>query len=541
MGKLDFCPYDGKKIEFNNLAYEMIYPDGWDWNRVKSETIISERNRAYIIEQDTRRQERLDFVDKERHVILLANPEPGGKNGLTLLKELVENGGTELCGGINAKSTENAGDSDYGQLMRNIYGMKFDLRLENGSDMYNYDSNGIGSRGKRRLHYSYRDGVHTFLDGNDDPVMYAVPCCPYCHNRLPVGWLEADDYIGISLMGHEGTGKTSLLYSLIHNKAFSLDRPLEVAGKRLTILPAHYEREPKDTIYAHVSEQADLMCRDNGQCPNPMADTGNMPVFLSAQYGDGTKQKNLIVGIYDNGIKLLEDLDTVSGKNLNTIIDKIYGDMYLFDPRDMDFKNISSRRISGVSKFVKCDMLSMEEQSEFQANNKKLVISAENLLSNKGGTTSYTEHNATAREGNPTIQLYKYVVSMYRRYGNTDVLKRKRFIGVIGKSDLLREQVEKDYGTLVDEGNDKTTQSYNEIEKRSKLTSQLLRSYGILACDEIDMLNQDYGKGVSWHCVSATGCDVVENDHLLGEYKPINIGDPVISCIVSRMKDLGWI
>ena len=47
MGKLDFCPYDGKKIDPNNLAYEVICADGWDWNRVRNETVISNKIRSY--------------------------------------------------------------------------------------------------------------------------------------------------------------------------------------------------------------------------------------------------------------------------------------------------------------------------------------------------------------------------------------------------------------------------------------------------------------------------------------------------------------
>lgn len=540
MGKLDFCPYDGKKIELNNLAYEIIHPDGWDWNRVKNETIVSDRKRSYIVEQDTRRQEQLDFVDKEKHVILLANPDDEGKSGLTLFEELVKNSESELHHEAYAKNMGSEMASNYDQIMKNIYGMKFDLKHEDESGMNNCSSNMANGKGKCRLHYSYWQGLHTFLDDNNDPVMYAMPCCPYCHNRLPVGWLEADDFIGISLMGHEGVGKTSFLYSLIHNNAYSLEQSLDLSGNSLTIRPAHYESDSKDTIYAHVSEQAKLMCKNNGQCPNSMAETGNMPIFLRAQYGDGAKQKSMIVGIYDNAIRLLGKLDTISGKNANALIEKIYGDMYLFDPRDMNLKDISPRRLSGKSRFVKCDMLSLEEQAELQTHNKNLVVAAGDLLVNRGKKT-HTERDDVAKVGNPTMQLYKYAVSKYRRYGNSDVLRCKKFIGVFGKCDLFREQVEKDYSELVSGNSDEGKQKYDEIQKRSKMTAQMLRNYGMLSHEDMDMFCGDYGKGVSWHCISATGCDVIENDHLLGEYKPINIGDPVISCIVSRMKDLGWL
>ena len=95
MGKLDFCPYDGKKIDPNNLAYEVICADDWDWNRVKNETVISNKIRSYILENDVSRQKNLQFVDREQHVILLASQRENSKNGLELLKELVQNGENE--------------------------------------------------------------------------------------------------------------------------------------------------------------------------------------------------------------------------------------------------------------------------------------------------------------------------------------------------------------------------------------------------------------------------------------------------------------
>ena len=51
---------------------------------------------------------------------------------------------------------------------------------------------------------------------------------------------------------------------------------------------------------------------------------------------------------------------------------------------------------------------------------------------------------------------------------------------------------------------------------------------------------RDYGKGVSWHCISALGCDAEMADNLLGEYAPIRVEEPLMTCILNRIRDNGW-
>ena len=525
MGKLTFCPYDGKKIEFNNLAYEIVFSEGWDFKRVKNDTVLRNKSRAYIVEHDTKRQESLPFVDRENHVMLLANSDKNGENGLTLLRDLIEQGEPEQMEKPAAS---------YEDTMKHLYGMKF--QLNGPSEKIEVDYPAV----RTKLHYSYMQGKHTFLDQNEDPVMYALPCCPYCHNRLPVGWEEADDFIGVSLMGPKGAGKTSFLYACMHNKAENLAHSMMLAGAPVTIRPAHFEMDAKDSVYAYVCAQAARMCRENGRCPDGSAEQKALPVFLRVQYGTGEKKKLLIVGIYDDASQYLAQIDTIANGAFARLSDKMYADLYLFDPRDLQFQNIAAKKMSGQSRFKACTALSIEEQAKFQSEHAGQVISAQEILAIDEENAGEPKENRMM-ETIPTMQLYDRLVSMYRRYGAADVLERRRFLGVIAKNDLIREQVGEDYRALVTSVSVNSESEYGEIQRRSELTEDMLRSYGILGRQDLEKIRRDYGKGAGWHCISATGCDVVEHDHLLGAYAPIHVEDPIIACIVSRIKDMGWI
>ena len=530
MGKLTFCPYDGKKIELNNLAYELVFPDGWNWSRVKNDTVISDRQRAYIVEHDTKRQEHLAFADKESHVMLLASPEKGGKNGLTLLRRLVADG--------EPADVENVPKTSFEDTMKHLYGMKFSLNGQE-STAAGQQFEDQGTVRKIRLHDSCAHGQYTFLDEKDDPVMYVLPCCPYCHNRLPVGWEEADGFAGISLLGPEGSGKTSFLYSLMHDRARNLEHPFRVAGETLTIRPAHFEMDEKDTIYAHVTREASRMCRENGTCPDSVAGNGYMPVFLRVQCGSGENSRTLIVGIYDNVSEYLDQIDTISAGSVQKLMEKLYADLYMFDPRDLQFQDIALKRISGQSHFVKCNVKSLEEQGDLQRNMAGQVIPAETVLAVCGEKRDNQE--MAVETGSETMQLYEHLVSMYRRYGEEELLSKRCFLGVIAKNDLLRETLAESYGELLQQAPDTLEFDCGQIRQRSAMTKELLQACGVFGNLVFEKIGNDYGGDVSWHCISATGCDVVEHDHLLGEYKPVHVEDPIISCVVSWMRDKKWI
>lgn len=536
MGKLDFCPYDGKKIDPNNLAYEVICADGWDWNRVRNETVISNKIRSYILENDVSRQKNLEFVDREQHVILLASQRGNGKNGLELLKELVQNGENEEQKEVEEIS-KHSSDS-FEDKMKRIYSMRFELNETDTKADTKADSEGLKTCeiSGTGLQFSSENGLCTFLNEAADPVFYALPCCPYCHNRLPAGWNEADDFIGISLLGSHGAGKTSFLYSLFNNKAESLAQTVLLKNESLSIRPAHFEKDKKDTIYAYVSEQSEKMCTENGKCPVNEKCGENVPVFLRADYGKGADRKTLIVGIYDEPVSFIDRLDTVTSVSGNQLLNHLYADMYLFDPRDMGIENISLKRMKGYSQFKKCSAMSLAEQAEYQKENRDMVVNAKKIL--ESGYDRDTEEKA----GNyiPTLKIYEHVVSMYRRYADPEYLSNKRFLGVVSKSDLLRGKLSSDYDELLYSREKTSAVDAEDIAGRSKAAEKMLESYGMLGRSSLHMFEKDYGKGISWHSISSTGCDAVENDHLLGAYAPVNVGDPVISCIISRIKELNW-
>ena len=192
--------------------------------------------------------------------------------------------------------------------------------------------------------------------------------------------------------------------------------------------------------------------------------------------------------------------------------------------------------MKGHSRFKKCSVMSLAEQAEFQKENRDAVVHAKKIL--EAGYESDTGEKA----GNsiPTLKIYEHVVSMYRRYAAPEYLSNKRFLGVISKSDLLRGKLSSDYDELLYSREKTSAVDAEDIAGRSKAAEKMLESYGMLGRSSLHMFEKDYGKGISWHSISSTGCDAVENDHLLGAYAPVNVGDPVISCIISRIKELNW-
>ena len=88
---LNFCPFEFKDIDMNNLAYELVFPNTWNWEKVKKETVIGTEKLAFINENDTRRNKHFKEDTTVQHVILLETKKKGGKNGFQRLLDLIEN------------------------------------------------------------------------------------------------------------------------------------------------------------------------------------------------------------------------------------------------------------------------------------------------------------------------------------------------------------------------------------------------------------------------------------------------------------------
>ena len=146
------------------------------------------------------------------------------------------------------------------------------------------------------IRYEFENGQHIFKKRNKK-IIRAMPCCPYCHSRLPIGWEDADDFAAISLMGRTESGKTTMLYSWLVDNWEKLSSVFLEDGREIFITPAHREDDPTDTMYYTLEQEAKAMCQDYGTCPhNTEKDIPLPPVFLKVVFDERT----MIVGIYDN-------------------------------------------------------------------------------------------------------------------------------------------------------------------------------------------------------------------------------------------------
>lgn len=177
MNKLNFCPYDFSEIDMDNLAYELTFPRMWSWKDVKEKTVVGTGIKIYISENDDRRDERFKKNTKTEHIILREHFLPGRKNGFKLLKEFIERENAKIVDECEKALEE--------------------MELEEGAD---YDDEFLVLKRQKMLFYNVRDGIDVFEDINRNIIIYAMPCCPHCHNRLPIGWDKAEDFGAVALM-----------------------------------------------------------------------------------------------------------------------------------------------------------------------------------------------------------------------------------------------------------------------------------------------------------------------------------------------------
>lgn len=532
---MDFCPFDFKKIgeDKENLAYELVFPENWTWDAIKKETVVGEQKRTFISENDRRRDKHFREDRTVEHVMLLERKKATGKSGFTLLKELIAF--------HNANREEKAGSSGLSVpavSLKEEYGIESDFDADYGFD----------EAGPIALYHKVDNGIDTFVDEDGDDVMYAMPCCPYCHNRLPIGWQTAEDFAAVSLMGPTGGGKTSFLYSMM-NKNWAPFRNLGyINGRKLSIASAHRVNDPTDTMYYRMSQASEDMCRDYGNCPDSTFRQGWIPpVFLNVQYAGHT----MIVGIYDNAGENLLKMNP-DKPYLTMLRDKMFADIYLFDPADLRITLPKEKDQMIHAGIGACQMWEIEAQGEYQASHAGQTVSARDLL-----REAFRKPDAGSEGGGRgPLDVYDMTYSVRQQYNCLPHMKTMYFLGVIIKCDLIEDapEVRKsgEYDVLFDRRTQGDMVDIGQMTARSDLVREMIDKLKLLGEKKLVDFQRDYGEldedeketgrnAVSWHCVSALGCDAEKGEKLLGEYAPIRVAEPLVTCIVKRIADNGWI
>lgn len=530
---LNFCPYEGvlgkqefRKLQEDNLAYELVFMKGHSLAELKN-TVIGD---AKYIEKDEKREK--TYMDTSVRYILKAADFPGEKSGIQKLLETIDKSKENTIIAPQTTST------DVGVLQRSS----------------------VKTGGKKLEYEKTEDGYYVFSyvatgDTDGEMLMWAYPCCPSCHGRLPKGWFSADAFCPIDFMGGTGSGKTTLLLSLIANDWSSLKKS---KGKEWKIIPAHEKSKGDDFWYTNYVEMAENMTKKTSQrqvcyCPgNTQTEKWVSPVFLRATY----KGKKIIVGLYDNSGETHQNYTTRDAKVL--VLSNMFAHIYLIEPSQMQVslpKKKTSEKKETVSEVT---IMSIEEQGKFQEEHYGEVIFAETLLQENVAKTQRVQ-----KETDAFNILFGYQDFM-DEIGKTEKMAEQHVCLTIIKSDLLEKVDEiknSDFASVLFAN----TTCGNVLENqaaREYLLEELFDEFVFTGEEQKDLLNEF--ESSSYHLVSALGCDtdlqevyvdvaslesgkrvvnkksIGEKAVLLGDFAPLRVAEPIMTCLQAFVEKNEW-
>lgn len=509
---MDFCPHDFERFDLDNLAYEMVFADGWDFERLCEEAfgaagdeLQSEQSRNYIEMEENKRSIHyaVPGVDAVQHIILSEKRDDGMEmSGFQWIKSIF----------AQAKEESHSGNPE------------------------------------KKLVLTHRKDEDTeideFIDQNHNVIFSAWPCCPYCHNRLPMHWETAEDFAPVALMGPTGGGKTSFLYSALFDEWRSVDY-LGKFKQDIQIYSAHAQEDETDTMYYSIVRAAREMCRDYGKCPqNTDKEHWIPPVFVVAECGE----HRTIIGIYDNAGETLAKMNALKKRMVTMLQKRMFADIFLFTPESLNIhgKSAGEKGAAPAVRSLEGEVLTLEEQGRNQGAGKS-VSAAQLLFQLPQGSNQSQE---PAEEVDTTFQVYKALKNS-RNAARQKVRMRKQmyFAGALIKSDLMEHMegvADNDlYRCLFERARPAETISLETLGLRSSLVSQMIQELDLIDEQDISDITETYGgdsrDSVSWHCISALGCDAEMAGHLKGRYQPIRVAEPLVMVILKRFRDNGWL
>ncbi len=326
----------------------------------------------------------------------------------------------------------------------------------------------------------YADLKYFVTEDTQQVVMYVIPCCPICHMRLPKHWDTADDFCGIDLMARTAAGKTTFLCSML-SEGWRALQGFSVSGKPVDITSAQYnDTNPGDEYYQYLVQGSEEMVK-NRRCPDPTPPVFDWtpPVFLQVKFEDaGGTEHTMIVGIYDNPGEHLERFNLMNNPSLVPIVDQMFADIHLFDPEQW-------------------------EQTD-------------------------------------PFACYRALRLGRTEFNSLEHMRNMHSACVIVKSDLLVDQMkDTPYSILFDRVSVRDQADENQLELKDQKIREMIEQMQLFGNYPIPNFDADY-RSACWHCVSATGC-ACGYEELQGAYDPINIAAPIMSCLVKRMQENGWV
>lgn len=560
--KITHCPYENSLINMENLAYEIrqakyVMEDELFNSESFKELTSSNKGKSVVNYHDIERVLQfgynpedpihLNLFGGEKVRIVYQSKNFNGRSKIhTILRKIdssnsVGNNNELAVYNYNDKSLYQTTSADENSILNDVNRAEAwddeEDDIPDEKDMYKITKYVLKPNGEYEFYHKAR------------LLMTAVPCCPNCHMRLPVGWGYADDFGAVALMGPTASGKTSLLLSMM-NKNWKVFQGITLNGKPIHITSA-LQPGYGDT-YDDMLELSKKMCRKvGGKCPKgDKPEFWKLPVFLRVEYNG----KVLILGIYDFPGENLANPDMINNQALEAVKKNTYAEIYLFDPRN-DFVGIDLPPAQEAKDkklfnriFSSCNISEITEQGKLQKENAGKAVPANKVWDDaitkhrqKGQDLSETDSGDENPTGT-TLDVYKNIIAARAREGTLRRMKDMCFSGVIIKCDLLENLFEDEdkYMSLF-ERRKITEINYDEIEGKSTLVEKMIKDHRLFGEVDVADIGIEFEKSRTWHCVSALGCDAYNHDELMGAYNPINVAGPLLECIFRRISDNGWI
>lgn len=539
---LDFCPYESTdkdffKIDINNLAYEIQFFTGYHLDTLKY-TVIGNNYTEYIV-KNTRAN--IIFHDQSIHYILRPKTKQN-VSGLEQLQAAISSGNRELHQ-KKIETTETKQDKrneifggeagSTASIYEETEKIGLECDLDEATGQYIICSSMDSRWGKQR-------------------IMKAVPCCPNCFMPLPVGWLAADEFYPVSLMGKKSEGKTTYLLSLMGNDWEALTS----LDSGWIISPAHedmeerlqgQEKEATDPSRGYEwMKEASVRMIVKGQCPPPTPlGFPIKPIFLNIITPDG---HSLIVGMYDNSGENLEAMSPTNPMMLLLACMKAH--IYFIDPSrtmiPVEMKETENTEDAGWKETA---LMTLEKQGQLQTRKQgEPPILAEDLLRVKPSAKSSTEKK-NKKYGNDPFQILRRYQKLLVNMRVVDRMKEQKIYVTLTKCDLLEnipEIKDENYSDILFQRGNQTTLFKDQKLAREEVIKKIFDSYVFTDPSKEKFLSRNL-KSFSYHCISALGCATVKRiengkpvEYLSEEYDPIRVAEPIAYCIKEKIDELGW-
>lgn len=385
-------------------------------------------------------------------------------------------------------------------------------------------------------------------------LAHLKPCCPRCHTILPDKWFNSVGYYKVSLLAPPLGGKTTLLSSWMIQDYHAI-RSMGFSNNNCSVVYGLARGDMEFEIQKYFRQAADRLSR-TGEYPGRDEPSRKPPLYTRIiHYTDevnadtGKKEEYLIVGSYDIAGETLKNLQSgETSPELIAYLNYMDAYIYLISPSQLSglSRVITDERkdraeISGGDSDAKYDkgtgrirVLSLEEQAEYQRTHKELVPAIGILKA------------AVSKEKAAPWDIFHKVDTLLINEG---IKTESHMAYTLVKCDQIMDLPE-----IADTANVETLFSnpadiramddryivQNEMEVKKILSRFSIRGSEQNKKDFIKYLsNTDAQHGgfrsVSWHCVSANS-----NDDKNGEYQSIRRTDPLIGCLLSEFKRLGW-